>query len=343
MNTGGHQPCGRPLDLFRGTFEFEMHPAGIWIDLCLDDVHPNLKLPPKLPQNGHSNLLTAGGQIQFYDGHQTVGYLCEMSKHVSRLFLVDAFARAPFTGNPSAVVPLASPASEGWMQSLAMEMNQAETAFFYPEDDGYRLRWFTPSVEVDLCGHATLAAAHVIWNELGIHSPEIRFSTRSGDLFCRREDDGIVLDFPNEAPVATELTAELRAALPADPIWQGQNRMDHFVELESLDQLLATDWSKLMSNIESLAMRGLVVTVQGGDGVDFTSRCFFPQSGVPEDPVTGSAHCSLAPYWAQKLGRTEVTGYQASRRGGYIRCSVIGDRVRLKGSAITTLRGELAV
>ena len=265
-----------------------------------------------------------------------------MSKQVPRLFLVDAFAHAPFKGNPAAVVPLTASPSEEWMQTLAMEMNQAETAFFWPEGDSYRLRWFTPTVEVDLCGHATLATAHVIWNELAVDAACLRFSTRSGELICRRDGTAISMDFPNEAPLPTELTTELRAALPANPIWTGRNRMDHFVELESREVLLDTDWTKLMPKIESLAMRGLVVTAKGGDGVDFTSRCFFPQSGVPEDPVTGSAHCSLAPYWAKKLGRTEVAGYQASRRGGIVKCFVTADRVQLSGTAITIVRGELA-
>ena len=265
-----------------------------------------------------------------------------MSKQVPRLFLVDAFAHAPFTGNPAAVVPLDAPPSETWMQSLGMEMNQAETAFFWPEGDGYRLRWFTPSVEVDLCGHATLASAHVIWNELGVDSASIRFFTGSGELVCHREDTSIRLDFPNERPTYVELSEELRSALPCTPIWQGRNRMDHFVQIESFEDLLKTDWRKLMPQIEALALRGLVVTTKGGEGVDFTSRCFFPQSGVPEDPVTGSAHCSLAPYWANKLGRTEVTGYQASRRGGFVRCTVTADRVQLTGTAVTVVRGELA-
>ena len=241
------------------------------------------------------------------------------------------------------MVPLDSEPPESWMQSLGMEMNQAETAFFWSEGDGYRLRWFTPTVEVDLCGHATLASAHVLWNELAVDHEIIRFQTRSGELTCHRDGDLIVLDFPGEHPTETPISDALRAALPAEPIWQGRNRMDHFVQLPTLQHVLDTDWNKFMPQIEALAMRGLIVTAAGGEGADFTSRCFFPQSGVPEDSVTGSAHCALAPFWAARLGRNQLTGYQASSRGGFVHCTVAGDRVHLKGSAITVLRGELVL
>jgi len=259
------------------------------------------------------------------------------------LFLVDAFANKPFTGNPAGVVPLTATPDDRWMQQVAGEMNQAETAFFWPEGDGYRLRWFTPTVEVDLCGHATLASAHVLWSELSNPTSTLKFQTRSGELVCHREGEFVVLDFPSEHPVEMPLSEELRTALPATPVWQGRNRMDHFVELSSLDLLLETAWSTYLPAIEALAMRGLIVTAAGGDGVDFTSRCFFPQSGVPEDSVTGSAHCALAPYWSSRLGKTELTGYQASPRGGFVHCTVAENRVLLKGSARTVVRGELVV
>jgi predicted PhzF superfamily epimerase YddE/YHI9 len=259
------------------------------------------------------------------------------------LFLVDAFADKPFAGNPAGVVPLSGAPDDRWMQQVAGEMNQAETAFFWPEGDTYRLRWFTLTVEVDLCGHATLASAHVLWNELSDSSLTVRFQTRSGELVCHRDGEYIKMDFPGEHPTEMPLSDQLRSAIPANPVWQGRNRMDHFVELQSLELLLETNWSKYLPAIEALAMRGLIVTAAGGAGADFTSRCFFPQSGVPEDSVTGSAHCALAPYWAARLGKTELTGYQASQRGGFVNCTIAGERVLLKGSAVTTVRGELAV
>lgn len=253
------------------------------------------------------------------------------------VFLVDAFADGLFTGNPAGVVPLDAPLDDALMAKIAMEMNQAETAFVWPLPDGeYGLRWFTPTVEVDLCGHATLATAHVLW-ERGA-AGTLRFQTRSGILTAERSEDSITLVFPAEPPVA----APLPHALPflGEPLWTGRNRMDWFVQIgsESTLRKLKPDFPV----ITALGMRGLIVTAIGKD-FDFVSRCFFPQSGVDEDPVTGSAHCALAPFWSERLGRTEMVGYQASRRGGTVRVAVQGSRVRLEGRAVTTLRGELLV
>jgi predicted PhzF superfamily epimerase YddE/YHI9 len=250
----------------------------------------------------------------------------------------------PFTGNPAGVVPTARPLPDALMAAVAMELNQAETAFVSPLSDGtLSLRWFTPTVEVDLCGHATLAAAHVLrerppagWD---VDPGELRFTTRSGVLTARPgAGDLLELDFPVEAPEPAALPGAL--PFPGEPVWTGRNRMDWFVQLADAAQVraLAPD----LAGVAALGLRGLVVTAAGdGSGPDFVSRCFYPQTGVPEDPVTGSAHCGLAPFWAQRLGRTELVGHQASRRGGSVAVRVAGDRVRLGGRAVTTLRGEL--
>ncbi|RYG48996.1 PhzF family phenazine biosynthesis protein [bacterium] len=251
------------------------------------------------------------------------------------IFLVDAFARGPFTGNPAGVVPLEAWPEDTWMQNVALEMNQAETAFFVPEGDGFRLRWFTPTVEVDLCGHATLATAHVLMTERD-HEGEIVFQTRSGPLTCRREKDLITMDFPSEAPWPEPLPT----AIPGlSPVWTGRNRMDWFVEVGSVAEVVG--FAPSFSAIAVLGLRGLIVTAAGDGDQDFTSRCFFPQSGVDEDPVTGSAHCALAPYWQERLGRDALVGFQASKRGGIVRCGVSGGRVLLQGKAFTTMQGNL--
>lgn len=223
------------------------------------------------------------------------------------------------------------------MQRVAMEMNQAETAFVRPlsGEGQYALRWFTPTVEVDLCGHATLATAHVLFSS-GVSHEELRFRTKSGVLTARRKDEEIELDFPAEAPTAADLPVDLGL----EAVWTGRNRMDWFVQVASSDQVrqLRPDFAR----IATLGMRGLIVTAADGD-YDFVSRCFFPQSGVDEDPVTGSAHCALAPFWAARLGRPELVGYQASRRGGVVQVEALGERVKLRGRAVTTVSGELLV
>jgi len=255
------------------------------------------------------------------------------------LYLVDAFANGPFTGNPAAVCPMDGPADEAWMANVAMEMNQAETAYLWPEGDGFRLRWLTPTVEVDLCGHATLASAHVLF-QTGQAEGTINFYTRSGLLKATQCGDEIELDFPVEAPTQSEVPS--LACLGAEPIWTGKNRMDWFVQLENADLVRAIQPD--FAEIAGLGMRGILVTGRDESGeFDFVSRCFFPASGVPEDPVTGSAHCALAPFWAERLGRTELTGYQASRRGGVLGLSVEGERVKLRGSTVTTLSGNLTM
>jgi predicted PhzF superfamily epimerase YddE/YHI9 len=255
--------------------------------------------------------------------------------------VIDAFTDAPYAGNPAAVCVLPGPADETWMALVAREMGLSETAFLYREDDAWRLRWFTPTVEVDLCGHATLAAAHALW-EQALARPDgpIRFRTRSGELAARRVGGGVELDFPAQpaAPLA-EPPAGLAEALGAAPVWLGRNRFDLLAELAA--EAAVRDLRPGLEALAALPYRGIIVTARGSGAYDFVSRFFAPRAGVPEDPVTGSAHCCLGPFWAERLGRTELTGYQASARGGVVGVRVAGSRVALRGLAVTVLRGEL--
>ena len=261
------------------------------------------------------------------------------------LWQVDAFADRPFAGNPAAVCLLDQVREGAWCQSVAMEMNLSETAFVEPRGDDYGLRWFTPAVEVDLCGHATLATAHVLWESGRLsRGAQARFHTRSGLLTADRQEDGwIVLDFPATPPEVAAAPEGLAQALGAVPRWTGRSRFDLVVELADPDavQSLSPDLARLAA----LPCRGIIVTAQGAPagaaGVDFVSRFFGPASGVPEDPVTGSAHCALGPFWAARLGKNSLIARQLSRRGGEIRVSVVDTRVRLAGQAVTVLHGQL--
>jgi len=228
------------------------------------------------------------------------------------------------------------------MQHVAAEMNLAETAFLLRGDDGFSLRWFTPAVEVDLCGHATLASAHALWSENLLPSNETaRFHTRSGLLTATREGDLIELDFPATPNAAEEAPAGLLESLGvANPVYVGRNKFDYLVEVGSEDELRALDPNH--ASLRKIKVRGVIVTSRGANGkYDFVSRFFAPGSGVDEDPVTGSAHCALAPYWSAKLGKSDFNAYQASPRGGELRVRLAGDRVKLAGHAVTVLRGEL--
>jgi PhzF family phenazine biosynthesis protein len=258
------------------------------------------------------------------------------------LFQVDAFTDRPFHGNPAAVCLLEAARDEDWMQSVAAEMNLAETAFVSPRADGYDLRWFTPTCEVDLCGHATLASAHALWETKRLPAgATARFHTKSGWLTASQRGNLIELDFPATPPEdAPAFAARLAAAVRAPIVWAGQSRFDLVARLASADAVrqAAPD----LALVGALPCRGVIVTAEGDDGVhDFVSRFFGPQSGVDEDPVTGSAHCALAPYWAAVFDRTALVGFQASPRGGTVRVQLVGDRVRLGGHAVTVLRGEL--
>lgn len=248
----------------------------------------------------------------------------------TRLTVVDAFTDRPFAGNPAAVCVLDAPAPAGWMQSVASEMNLSETAFCVPRAgtaNNFDLRWFTPVAEVDLCGHATLATTHILGGTA-------RFATRSGELVGVVGDDGwIVLDFPADAPKAVDAPAGLDAALAgAAPVAVAAGRDDWLVELadEMAVRALRPDLAALLA----LGRRGLIVTAVGSGAVDVVSRCFFPAYGIPEDPVTGSAHCTIAAYWAERLGDSLVCE-QASARGGIVRTRLAGDRVELRGQAVS--------
>lgn len=259
----------------------------------------------------------------------------------TRITQVDAFTDRPFAGNPAAVCVLPHPAEETWMRSVAAEMNLAETAFLAPCEDGYQLRWFTPTVEVDLCGHATLAAAHVLWEE-GRLPPdrEARFHTRSGLLRAVRRDGWIELDFPATPPQPVPAPDGLARALGAELCWTGRTPFDLLVEVATAGILRG-----LRPNLDALAVlpvRGIIVTSPpDAPEYDFLSRFFAPASGIPEDPVTGSAHSALAPYWAARLDKTAMTAYQASARGGILRVRLNGERVILAGQAVTVLRADL--
>jgi PhzF family phenazine biosynthesis protein len=255
---------------------------------------------------------------------------------------VDAFTAEPFAGNPAAVCVLPEAREERWMQAVAREMNLSETAFLVRRADGaFDLRWFTPAAEVELCGHATLASAHVLWSEGHLPAGETaRFLTASGELRADRRKPWIELDFPATAPVPAAAPPGLAAALGIEPLAVLSSRFDFLVEVasEAAVRALEPDFRAL----RSLGVRGVIVTAQASTAdFDFVSRFFAPGVGVDEDPVTGSAHCALAPFWGARLGRVEMTGFQASARGGVVRVRSAGDRVILGGQAVTVLRGEL--
>jgi PhzF family phenazine biosynthesis protein len=258
-----------------------------------------------------------------------------------RIVQVDAFTAEPFAGNPAAVCVLAHAADKRWMQQVAREMNLSETAFLFRQGDAWSLRWFTPSVEVALCGHATLASAHVLWQDGHLaQGVQARFDTKSGRLTADRKGDWIEMDFPAEPAQPAPPPDSLLAALGVAATFVGKNRMDYIVEVESeaAVRALQPDFTRL----RSLPVRGVMVTARSSDReCDFVSRFFAPGSGVDEDPVTGSAHCCLAPYWGAKLGKTEMTGHQVSARGGVVRVRTAGNRVILGGQAVTVLRGDL--
>ena len=255
---------------------------------------------------------------------------------------VDAFTDKPFSGNPAAVCVLPEPRSDRWMQQVAQEMNLSETAFLLPQEDGFNLRWFTPTVEVDLCGHATLASAHVLWSAGHLEpNQEARFHTRSGLLTAQQQDGWIELNFPAQPPVETPVPPELPAALGVGNLrYVGSNQIDYLVELDS--EAAVRDLQPDFKQLQAIACRGIIVTSRATtEGYDFVSRFFAPQAGIDEDPVTGSAHCCLGPFWQARLHKSEFLAYQASARGGVVRVRCQGDRIYLGGKAITVLQGEL--
>ncbi|ALS28515.1 oxidoreductase [Paenibacillus sp. 32O-W] len=260
------------------------------------------------------------------------------------IHIIDAFTAEPFKGNPAAVCFTEKPLDDERMQLIAAEMNLSETAFLVPAGDHYSLRWFMPKAEVELCGHATLAAAHFLWETGQLDGKEAaRFSTLSGMLTAVRDGKGIMLDFPSEPVTPDKAPDELIEALGLIPRFTGRNRMDYLIEVES--ERAVRELKPDSALLSALTARGVVVTARAdaGTGYDFVSRAFYPALGVPEDPVTGSAHCALTPYWSKRLRRTEMTAYQASSRGGFLRVIDAGERVKLIGEAVTVLKGELAL
>lgn len=255
------------------------------------------------------------------------------------IYQIDAFTKEIFRGNPAAVCPLDEWLPEELMQKIAAENNLSETAFYTRSGNGYELRWFTPKVEVDLCGHATLATAHVIFNYYEKELQKIDFYTKSGKLTVSREGSLIVMDFPSRPPAATEVPKQLLEGLVDKPEQVLKSR-DYFVVYESQDQI-----ERLQPKFDLLAQvdgTGIIVTAKGKEA-DFVSRFFAPQSGIDEDPVTGSAHCTLIPYWAEKLGKTSFRAIQLSQRRGELLCQLLGDRVSIAGNSATYLHGEIEV
>jgi PhzF family phenazine biosynthesis protein len=256
------------------------------------------------------------------------------------IYQVDAFTDQPYRGNPAAICPLQEWLPENTMQLIAKENNLAETAFIVPFEDAFQIRWFTPSVEVDLCGHATLAAAFVFFTELGHQGSQIRFFSKSGWLSVTKELKGeFTLNFPADMPEPVENPPQaVFSGLNIQPTKVYKGKFDFLVELDNEDLVrnLAPDF-KLISTIGG---RGIIVTSKGKES-DFVSRCFFPQSGIDEDPVTGSAHCLLTRYWNMKTGKSEFSAIQLSERKGWLNCSLKGDRVLMSGHAVLFLKGEI--
>jgi PhzF family phenazine biosynthesis protein len=260
------------------------------------------------------------------------------------LLQVDAFTSEPFKGNPAAVCLLDREREDAWMQNVAAEMKLSATAFLLPHDDDFSLRWFTPAIEIALCGHATLASAHALWEEKILGANDVaRFHTKSGLLTATRANDWSELDFPATPEQPSDPSPALLESLGiASPVYVGRNKFDYLVEVDSEEAVraLQPDHAKL----RSIPVRGVIVTSRASSaGFDFVSRFFAPGSGIDEDPVTGSAHCCLAPYWAARLGKNEMVAFQASPRGGIVRVRLAGDRVKLGGRAVTVLRGSLVV
>jgi predicted PhzF superfamily epimerase YddE/YHI9 len=261
------------------------------------------------------------------------------------IFQIDAFTNQPFAGNPAGVTLLSQPADPKWMQNVAREMNLSETAFLVKQADGFDLRWFTPAAEVDLCGHATLASAHFLW-ENGIlkAGDQARFHTRSGLLTAEKRGEWIEMNFPAKLETQVEPPPGLPATLGVPLSYVGRNEFDYLVEVE--DETTVRGLTPDISQLARLPVRGIIVTSRGDTSrpdqrFDFVSRFFAPAVGVPEDPVTGSAHSCLAPYWGKKLGKKEMLAYQASARGGILRLRLEGERVIIAGQAVTVLQAMM--
>ncbi len=260
----------------------------------------------------------------------------------SRFAVVDAFTSTPFAGNPAAVCHLSGAGDADWMQAIARELNQPATAFVVPMSDGFGLRWFSPKTELALCGHGTLASAHVLWEEGAVAPGDmVRFHSPAGTLACVRRDGWIAMDFPSEPPRAVESPPDLIRALGVNARFVGRNRLDYLVELESAAAVRGADPD--LDLLRTIPTRGVILTALADtDEHDFVSRFFAPSAGVGEDAVTGSAHPCLGPFWGDRLGKVDLTAYQASARGGTVRVSLRGERVDVGGQAVTVARGAFA-
>lgn len=257
-----------------------------------------------------------------------------------RIVQVDAFTERPFAGNPAAVCILEGPADENWMQQIAAEMNLSETAFLHPEGDGYRLRWFTPTVEVELCGHATLASAHVLWEEGHLRpDQQARFFTKSGLLTASRNGDLIRMNFPALTVAPCDGPPELLKALGVKAGFVGKSQFDYLVEVDS--EAAVRNCQPDFVSLAQLSKGTIITSRAEGSRYDFVSRFFAPAVGINEDPVTGAAHCQLGPYWSAKIKKRDLVAYQASKRGGEVHLRVEGDRVILGGTAVTVMHCKL--
>jgi PhzF family phenazine biosynthesis protein len=258
-----------------------------------------------------------------------------------KLYQADAFTNKVFGGNPAAVCPLEKWLPDEVMQKIANENNLAETAFYVKEGDNYRLRWFTPVYEVDLCGHATLATAFVMFGVFKYDKPEIKFNTRSGILSVKKDGDLLKMNFPKDEMTKVETPAALVEGIKQTPLETWKGKTDYMAVLPSQKnvEMLAPDFG-ILKTLEG--MRGVICTAKG-DEVDFVSRCFFPAYGIDEDPVTGSAHTTMTPYWAEKLNKKKMTAQQISKRRGDLICELVGDRVEISGQARLYLKGEIEV
>jgi predicted PhzF superfamily epimerase YddE/YHI9 len=255
------------------------------------------------------------------------------------IYQIDAFTDRLFSGNPAAVVPLEGWLSDETMTHIAAENNLAETAFYVPTENGFHIRWFTPTIEVDLCGHATLAAAYVIFKILKYDSPTVRFESRSGELLVECIEDWMTLDFPIDVyQVAVPPPALVESLNSVTMLEVYKGKTDYLDVLETEDEVLDLEYDIIV--LSTIPARGIIITAPGKE-VDFVSRFFAPQSGIDEDPVTGSAHTTLIPYWAEKLSKTTLTAKQLSKRGGFLQCKLDGERVQISGQARLYLKGEI--
>jgi len=257
-----------------------------------------------------------------------------------KMFQADAFTEKLFSGNPAAVCPLENWLPDEAMQKIAAENNLAETAFYIPEKNDFHLRWFTPLAEVDLCGHATLATAHIMMSHLAFNKPQINFNSRSGMLSVRKNGELLTLNFPKDELNKTETPKAILDAISVKPVncYEGKNVL--MVVLNSQEELESINPKS--NFIAQAHPHGVIITAKGND-VDFVSRCFFPNLGINEDPVTGSAHTILTPYWSAKLGKAKLTAKQLSKRTGNLTCELIGDRVEISGKAVTYMVGEIEI